>query len=468
MKVFKRTLKLLFHNKLLSIIILAVVIFNVFSTIIFPSKFLVYASDIDVNEIIQLVNVQRVRRGLNPLNVDSRLVNAAYSKGLHMLEFDYWAHYAPDGTSPWYFINNENYAYTIAGENLAKDFSNADPIVNAWMDSPSHRDNILNSSFDDIGVAVVTGEFQGKETSIVVQMFGSPDIEKRTASDTSSMIAPAIKSGDLTSPQILKPNNNDYLNYNNIDFEVNFEEGDKFKLFDNGKEIFKGNINKGINLINPKFEFNEGDHLLYFLVEDTLKNDSGVSNIITFTVDTITPEIDADSLKILYSNISAGNTEYKIAISTIDNPEKIEGEINGNEISFVNEQGFWTSKINIKNDENISDLNLFIEDKAGNSNLVSIDSEKIKRSIENNDLQKTSLGTDMFSIKEIISRILTRSTRGIVNFAVAAIMLTLLVFERLFLDKSGLTKYKSSSLFHIPAFAVLILSSLIGAGGEIL
>jgi hypothetical protein len=94
-------------------------------------------------------------------------------KASDMAEKGYWAHISPSGTQPWYFITQNNYAYRYAGENLARDFSNPESIVKAWLASPSHRDNLLNSKYQDIGVAVVDGTLGGRQTTLVVQLFGT-------------------------------------------------------------------------------------------------------------------------------------------------------------------------------------------------------------------------------------------------------------------------------------------------------
>jgi len=104
-----------------------------------------------------------------------------------MFAKDYWAHNAPDGTKPWSFILAAGYNYLHAGENLARDFTNPQAVVDAWMASPTHRDNIMNAHYQDIGIAVVDGQLGGVETTLVVQMFGTPQ-----------STAPALTQGSQT------------------------------------------------------------------------------------------------------------------------------------------------------------------------------------------------------------------------------------------------------------------------------
>jgi len=158
----------------------------------FP-KVLGYAANISPEEVIRLTNVERVKGGLAPLTANPILSQAAIAKGNDMLAKGYWAHFAPDGTTPWSFFLNFGYKYKYAGENLARDFADAGSAVNAWMDSPTHRENILNPNYRDIGIGVVEGNLSGTETTIIVQFFGSP-------LETSTANVPVAKAQTFQSP----------------------------------------------------------------------------------------------------------------------------------------------------------------------------------------------------------------------------------------------------------------------------
>lgn len=138
----------------------------------FP-KILGYAANISIEEVIRLTNQKRAEVGLPPLKEDLSLSSSALLKGQHMLQQDYWAHVAPDGTEPWSFFLGGGYKYRYAGENLARDFSDAQSAVEAWMASPSHRENILSDRYKDIGIAVVEGDLAGTDSTIIVQFMGT-------------------------------------------------------------------------------------------------------------------------------------------------------------------------------------------------------------------------------------------------------------------------------------------------------
>jgi hypothetical protein len=131
-----------------------------------------FASQIPPAEIIRLTNQERTSHGLSELKLDPQLSAAAAQKAADMFAKNYWAHVSPTGTQPWFFITESGYAYRYAGENLARDFSDPGSVVTAWMNSPSHRENLLNSRYQDIGVAVIDGQLEGRDTTLVVQMFG--------------------------------------------------------------------------------------------------------------------------------------------------------------------------------------------------------------------------------------------------------------------------------------------------------
>lgn len=132
-----------------------------------------YATDIRVDQLLAGTNAQRQSLGLTPLTYNVTLSQAAAAKAQDMFANNYWAHNSPQGKTPWVFIQGAGYKYTVAGENLAKNFATSQGVVDAWMASPTHRDNIVKPAYRDIGFAIVNGVLGGEETTLVVQMFGA-------------------------------------------------------------------------------------------------------------------------------------------------------------------------------------------------------------------------------------------------------------------------------------------------------
>jgi uncharacterized protein YkwD len=138
------------------------------------SSILGYSSSITSQKVIDETNAQRAKIGLSSLTPNEQLTQAAYAKAQDMFKEQYWAHYSPSGKSPWDFMRQQNYTYSVAGENLARDFIQPEDMMTAWMNSPTHKENIVNPRYNQIGIAVVNGVLQGVETTLVVQMFGTP------------------------------------------------------------------------------------------------------------------------------------------------------------------------------------------------------------------------------------------------------------------------------------------------------
>ena len=124
--------------------------------------------------VVDLTNSERERSTVGGLVRSEQLDAAAQLKAEHMAAEGYFAHYSPSGVTPWHWFDQVGYVYAHAGENLAVHFTDSRALVQAWMDSPTHRDNIVNEKFTEIGVGTARGRYQGFETVFVVQLFGTP------------------------------------------------------------------------------------------------------------------------------------------------------------------------------------------------------------------------------------------------------------------------------------------------------
>jgi hypothetical protein len=124
--------------------------------------------------LVDLANDDRAAADVQGLRVNPKLVAAAQLKANDMAAKSYFAHQTPEGYDSWHWFEVVGYDYTHAGENLAVDFSESSDVENAWMQSPTHRDNILNENYTEIGIATAKGIYEGRETVFAVQMFGRP------------------------------------------------------------------------------------------------------------------------------------------------------------------------------------------------------------------------------------------------------------------------------------------------------
>ena len=139
------------------------------------------SNEITAANVLRLMNDYRASEGLAPLQSDERLDLAAADRMHQMEEESFWSHQSPRGESPFRWLDRRDYRYRAAGENLASGFETARLLVQSWMESPGHRDNILSSAYEDCGIAIIDGSTLGPATgkSIVV-MFGKKAEPQRT------------------------------------------------------------------------------------------------------------------------------------------------------------------------------------------------------------------------------------------------------------------------------------------------
>ena len=158
---------------LFSALLVAVKIFTI-SLVSFGPVLPVFSSAITGENIISLTNESRKSFNLPALVSNQLLAKAAQAKANDMLAKGYFAHNSPDGKTPWDFIVSAGYSYLSAGENLAVNFVEAESVEAAWMNSPGHKANILNTKFVEIGVAAERGIWDGRNVWMAVQEFGLP------------------------------------------------------------------------------------------------------------------------------------------------------------------------------------------------------------------------------------------------------------------------------------------------------
>ncbi|MFH1112056.1 MAG: CAP domain-containing protein [Patescibacteria group bacterium] len=122
--------------------------------------------------IVGFTNQYRSESDLNSLKINTLLTEAAQLKAEDMAKNSYFNHTSPEGLTPWHWLEQVGYRYSLAGENLAINFIDSQDAIAAWMSSPDHRANILNNNFTEIGIGTAKGLYQGRETVFIVQFFG--------------------------------------------------------------------------------------------------------------------------------------------------------------------------------------------------------------------------------------------------------------------------------------------------------
>jgi uncharacterized protein YkwD len=177
---------------MLVLVLMTFAMANVQSLALISSQYLV--STILPVSLVSLTNDERTAHGVKTLTRSTILDAAARLKAEDMVAKGYFEHDSPEGVTPWHWFKTVGYDYVYAGENLAVHFTDSTDVVSAWMNSPGHRQNILNDTYTEIGIGTARGVYKGAPTVFVVQMFGAQ--KTSTAQDVSRHVAASNTSGD--------------------------------------------------------------------------------------------------------------------------------------------------------------------------------------------------------------------------------------------------------------------------------
>lgn len=192
-----------------SVLLILLKVAGIVLPVALPSSSL-YSSAITIKNVVNLTNQTRSNLGLSELKINDKLVAAAQAKADDMLTNQYFAHVSPTGVTPWYWFDKAGYDYLYAGENLAVHYQEAENLQEGWLASPTHRANIVNSHYSDIGIGVAMGSFEGVESTVVVQMFAQPiptlaavtkNPSLKTAEQVKKVTVPTVV------PQVTEPKN---------------------------------------------------------------------------------------------------------------------------------------------------------------------------------------------------------------------------------------------------------------------
>jgi hypothetical protein len=169
---------------------------------------LAYATSMSIQGLLNSTNTARANNGVTTLKLDSRLDASAQAKANDMVTKDYWSHNTPSGDPPWVFIDAQGYAYQKLGENLATGFNNEQATIDGWMASPSHRENLLDPAFADVGFgyANITNYTAagGGPMTVIVAHYGKPAVKsaQTTAPSAAAPVSSAPTAPTPTSPPL--------------------------------------------------------------------------------------------------------------------------------------------------------------------------------------------------------------------------------------------------------------------------
>ncbi len=420
------------------------------------------ASNITSENIIKLTNQQREAAGLNILSPNAKLTAAAQAKANNMFELQYWDHYGPNGETPWMFITQSGYTYVYAGENLAKGFRTAEGVHEAWMASPTHKENIISPNYKDIGVAVVQGVLLGKETVLVVQMFGNqtPETFKPTQSATVSVQKTNLKptpkpivseKGQIKSIRIINPKNGDLIN----DANINIKGDTKNVSGEYTVEVLNGEDIVGETKSNQsQWEFDKGSDWTEGeqSISAKLKGENVVSETVKFIVDSTPPIVNKETIKV----VNGGNI-FTLSFEAPQDASSIQFISGYKTYDIQKIEGTDTVSLDISKSDVGESSKLILSDQAGNISEIDI-SEYFLEEVQG-EKNKVTVAS---GIKNVIA-----TTDGI-SLIVISFIFFLLVIEVYVLWKKGRLGKSAGDLFTVGAWwLILLVGAFNGFGGVI-
>jgi uncharacterized protein YkwD len=185
-------------------------------------------------QVLKLTNEVRAKNGLKPLQANAELNYAADKYAELMAQRNYFSHTGPDGSRPRDRAKAVGFEAQIIGENLGRGQKTAQEVVQAWMNSPGHRANILNPNYTQIGT--------GFEKNFWVQKFGTEDTNPATKIPTSGSQPAPTPTAPKPTPTTPTPTTPPTSGNNNQTFEQRVLELTNIERTKNGLKPLKGNV----------------------------------------------------------------------------------------------------------------------------------------------------------------------------------------------------------------------------------
>lgn len=274
---------------------------------------------INPTELIEKHNSQREIYGVPKLELNQDLSYSATLKAQAMLSSDCWSHYCPNGKSPWDFFEEAGYTYQYAGENLAEGFKNTDSVITAWLNSPSHKENLLNKNFTEVGFGIINGTFQGKENNLIVVVHFGSRFENNTdniVSATDSQNTAGVSTQEIQNTdsfiQITSPQDGTVLNSTALEISGIINPSDSnVNIVINDESSGKVNAT-GENYTFRTQEIPDGNYTIRTELLDQAGQAISNSQNVTVLVDGNAPSLTSDAIKTKYDPET--NT-YKFTVS---------------------------------------------------------------------------------------------------------------------------------------------------------
>ncbi len=367
----KKLLFFSFSAFLLKTAIISLIIFLPIKAWLTPSVHI-----IESQKIINLTNELRNSLHLSGLSKNQKLTEVALNKANDMFVGQYFDHVSKDNIDLKYWLNNINYQYSIAGENLAMGYKGADSIFNEWKKSQYHYNNLVNPSYEDIGVAMLDGIYKGKETIITVQVFGSTnnkDIEPVTNNKVDNIKYDIISSdikdnGKLSAPLLIIPYKTNLINTNKISLNIIAPNADKVFVYNDNVLVNEVNLGEFKNFWT-KINLKDGKHTIQVKSVKGKEESFSIRRIIN--IDTIAPKIIGKKTGLIVNNISKNKYIVKAFAGLESDTMSARVEFNKYSIKLLKDNNNeWNGDTIITNYQDIFNTliggTLIVTDYAGN------------------------------------------------------------------------------------------------------
>lgn len=420
---------------------------------------------ISPSTLVSLHNQERESQGLTDLSYSSLLSKSAQAKAEAMVASDCWSHYCPNGKSPWDFFDDAGYAYVFAGENLAHGFSDNEAVMQAWMNSPTHRENVLKKEFTEVGIGIAYGKFQGVQNNIIIAVhFGSrfdvSDLGNANDQiDTSKPLIPPVK------PRIQVPSEG-YITNNNMIGITGSSEGSLVEIFTNNNKIGEVGVDGGVFTYRPSTPFKEGENSIYVKEEQSVGGTT--SDIRNFVVDTQNPILINNI--ITAKGISVGKNQ-SITLEFKTNENLLQAELTVDDVVFfVKRTSGLSWEVDVQNDylSEGNSINLKLKDLATNESSINLNINEISnlqniRNEYSDYLKPVEVGGQTLALIGVAP------VKAQINFVFVVFTIVVIAVDIYALKKTGLTSWEGKPHLHITNFVLIVFAIILGGlGGEVL
>lgn len=442
--------------KSLVIILIMVLLVNIVLT---KYTIVEVSAAIDFTTLYQLHNEEREKYDLPALSINTSLIDSASTKAGEMMDYNCWSHYCPEGTTPWKYFDEAGYRYVYAGENLAEGFNSNDGTIRAWINSPSHRDNILNPKFDEIGIVILSGDYQGiSDNMLIVVHFGT-----RKSSSYSLTQKEEPTSSDNSTIRISSPEDNSVLSDQHPEVVGTGPRDSNIEIYFND-DLDGSVIARGQNFTyRPPQEKPEGYYKIDVKSFDADSKLLAESEPINITIDTTPPNIIKESIKVISLTYSA-TEKALMQVLTEGSPDSLISNLSNSNFTRLDDNK-WEIELPIDTLNNQASFLISAVDAAGNMSRLEVPSSQVLDQIESisQEYPKAEIESRYNVLSSFVSFIAAKDIQTKLNLIFILFLASIFAIDFYVLSRAGLTGIKKSkSHLHLTGFVILLIIGVIG------